>query len=58
MSNLTDQNITMEEDVLQNISKEKFFKILKHHKIDLVRVSNKKKAFNDDFHTFNLIIKK
>jgi hypothetical protein len=58
MSNLTDQNIEMEEDVIHNISKDKFFTILKKYNIDLVKVSNKKKAFNDDFHRFNLIIKK
>lgn len=58
MSNLTDQNFEMEEDVLQNISKEKFFKYLERYNIDLIKVSNKKKDFNDDFHRFNLIVKK
>ena len=46
----------MEEQIINNMEKEDFFKLLKKNSILLSNVSIKKKEYNEDYFKFNILV--
>jgi hypothetical protein len=58
IKNVVDQKQGTEKTMINELRKKDFFDIVYRNEIDFKRVSDKKKDQNEDFHKFNIMIKK
>ena len=58
VKNVIDQKQGSESNMIEMLRKKDFFDIMYRNDIDFKRVSDKKKDQNEDFHKFNILIKK
>jgi len=58
IKNVVDQKQGTEITLIDMLRKKDFFDIMYRNEVDFKRVSDKKKDQNEDFHKFNILIKK
>lgn len=58
VKNVIDQKQGSETSMIDGLRKEDFFDIMYRHEVDFQKVAEKKKDQNEDFHKFNILVKK